>query len=88
MTANPTRSRRTPARKLQPETSEWIRSYGSPEGDGQGERLNLWCNPVWKAQKGEKAELGYWGMELAKRLVESQRIPDLHHQWRRRWHAH
>jgi len=58
-----------------PETSEWIRSYGGPNGDGKGERPNLWCNPVWKAQKGEKAELGYWGMELAKRLVESQRIP-------------
>ena len=36
---------------------------------------NLWCNPVWKAEHGEKAELGYWGMELAKRLVASQKIP-------------
>jgi len=35
----------------------------------------LWCNPVWKAQNGEKAELGYWGMELAKRLLKSQQIP-------------
>jgi hypothetical protein len=55
------------------ETSEWIRSYGGPAG--KGEQLNLWCNPVWKAQKGEKAELGWWGMELAKRLVESQKVP-------------
>jgi hypothetical protein len=61
--------------KSPPDTSDWIRSYGSPRGDQKGERLNLWCNPVWKAEKGEKAELGYWGMELAKRLVESQRIP-------------
>jgi hypothetical protein len=61
--------------KSPPETSDWIRSYGSPRGSERGERLNLWCNPVWKAQKGEKAELGYWGMELAKRLVESQKIP-------------
>ena len=58
-----------------PETSEWIRSYGKPQGNGKGERPNLWCNPVWKARQGEKAELGYWGMELAKRLVESQKIP-------------
>lgn len=36
---------------------------------------NLWCNPVWKAEKGEKAELGWWGMELAKRLLESQKVP-------------
>jgi hypothetical protein len=57
------------------ETSEWIRSYGGPAGDTQGARPNLWCNPVWKAQKGEKAELGYWGMELAKRLVASQKMP-------------
>ena len=55
------------------ETSEWIRSYGGPAG--KGEQVNLWCNPVWKAQKGEKAELGWWGMELAKRLVASQKVP-------------
>jgi len=61
--------------KSPPETSEWIRSYGKPEGDQKGPRKNLWCNPVWKAQKGEKAELGYWGMELAKRLVASNKIP-------------
>jgi len=58
-----------------PETSEWIRSYGKPEGDQKGPHKNLWCKPVWKAQKGEMAELGYWGMELAKRLVASQKMP-------------
>jgi hypothetical protein len=57
------------------ETNEWIRSYGKPQGDGKGPRKNLWCNPVWKAEKGENAELGYWGMELAKRLVSSQKMP-------------
>ena len=57
------------------ETNEWIRSYGSPNNNPAAGNVNLWCNPVWKARKGEKAELGYWGMELAKRLVESQKIP-------------
>jgi hypothetical protein len=57
------------------DTHDWIRSYGKPEGDQNMPRQNLWCNPVWKAQKGEKAELGYWGMELAKRLVASQKMP-------------
>jgi hypothetical protein len=57
------------------ETNEWIRSYGSPDNNPAAGNVNLWCNPVWKARKGEKAELGYWGMELAKRLVESQKIP-------------
>ncbi len=58
-----------------PVTNDWIRSYGRPPEnlkDGVG---NLWCNPVWKAEKGELAELGWWGMQLAQRLLESQRVP-------------
>ena len=61
--------------KSPPDTSEWIRSYGRPGGEEKGPHRNLWCSPVWKAEKGEMAELGWWGMELAKRLVESQKIP-------------
>ena len=73
------------------ETSEWIRSYGGPTGwgdatdwvrdqfdkirDTTGVRPNLWCNAVWKRQKDEKAELGWWGMELAKNLLASQKVP-------------
>ncbi len=57
------------------ETSEWIRSYGRPEGNQPDPGANLWCNPVWKAQQGDQAELGYWGMELAKRLVASEKVP-------------
>lgn len=58
-----------------PETHEWIRSYGRPSANPKENEGNLWCRPVWKARKGEKAELGWWGMELAKRLVESQQVP-------------
>jgi len=61
--------------KSPPETNEWIRSYGRPGSNPQDDQANLWCYPVWKAQQGEKAELGWWGMELAKRLVTSQKIP-------------
>jgi hypothetical protein len=61
--------------KAPPDTSEWIRSYGPPGGEESGPRQNLWCYPVWKAEKGEKAELGWWGMELAKRLLASQKVP-------------
>ena len=61
--------------KSPPETNEWIRSYGKPAGNAKVDSGNLWCYPVWKAQKGEKAELGWWGMELAKRLLDSQKIP-------------
>ncbi|MSU36491.1 MAG: DUF2341 domain-containing protein [Pedosphaera sp.] len=58
-----------------PETNAWIRSYGRPPDNANDALGNLWCNPVWKAQNGEKAELGWWGMELAKRLLESQKVP-------------
>ena len=61
--------------KSPPETSPWIRSYGRPPRNPAEATGNLWCRPVWKAEKGEKAELGWWGMELAKRLVESQKMP-------------
>ena len=61
--------------KSPPETNEWIRSYGRPSQNPKDNMGNLWCLPVWKAQKGEKAELGWWGMELAKSLVASQKIP-------------
>ena len=73
------------------ETNEWIRSYGGPAGRGNATdwvrdrfsearragkpRPNLWCSPVWKARPEHKAELGYWGMELAKRLLASQKVP-------------
>ena len=63
------------AEQSPPETNQWIRSYGRPSDDKTAAAVNLWCYPVWKAQKGEKAELGWWGMELAKRLVESQKVP-------------
>jgi len=56
-------------------TNQWVRSYGRPRFFKEGERENLWCKPVWKAQKEHLAELGWWGMELAKRLVESQKVP-------------
>lgn len=61
--------------KSPPETNDWVRSYGRPSQNPKDNQGNLWCNPVWKAQNGEKAELGWWGMELAKRLVASQKTP-------------
>jgi len=61
--------------KSPPETNEWIRSYARPSQNPKDNTGNGWVLPVWKAQQGEKAELGWWGMELAKRLVESQKMP-------------
>ena len=61
--------------KSPPETNEWIRSYARPSQNPKDNPGNGWVLPVWKAQKGEKAELGWWGMELAKRLLASQKMP-------------
>jgi hypothetical protein len=61
--------------KSPPDTSDWIRTFGTTAGDPQGARLRLWGNAVWKDPHGERLQLGYWGMELAKRLVDSQKIP-------------
>jgi hypothetical protein len=66
----------TDTREESPRVSNpWVRSYGHPRFFQPGERENLWCKPVWKAEREHWAELGWWGMELAKRLMESQKVP-------------
>ena len=66
----------TDTRQVSPkETNQWVRSYGRPRHFKEGEMENLWCKPVWKAGREYIAELGWWGMELANRLVESQKVP-------------
>jgi len=50
-------------------SSEWIRSFGSMEGDvSKG-----WGNAV--RREGGRWQIGYWGMDLAKHLVDTQKIP-------------
>ncbi|MFO0883464.1 MAG: DUF2341 domain-containing protein [Pirellulales bacterium] len=56
-------------------TSKWIRSFARANPNSAGPTANRWCYPVWKAREGEPAELGWWGMELAKQLVDRQQIP-------------
>jgi hypothetical protein len=53
--------------------SEWIRTFGSMSGSPQGVRL--WGNAVHRSRDAGKLQIGYWGMELGRRLVESQKIP-------------
>jgi len=57
------------------ETNKWIRSYARPRHYRKDKPQNLWCNPVWKAGREHKAELGWWGMVLAKRLLKSRNVP-------------
>lgn len=57
-----------------PDPSEWIRTFGSTGGPPERARLARWGNAVWKDRE-ETLQAGYWGMELARRLVASQQIP-------------
>ena len=62
-------------RAVNPYTSDWIRSYGSPKTDPDGARLKLWGNAVSFDRDGWKLQIGYWGIELAKQLVETYKVP-------------
>jgi hypothetical protein len=54
----------------------WLRERMKQAAAAGLSRPNLWCRPVWKRNAPEhQAELGWWGMELAKRLVASQKVP-------------
>ncbi|MFN0051794.1 MAG: DUF2341 domain-containing protein [Planctomycetales bacterium] len=54
--------------------SPWVRTFGATAGDPHGSRLKLWANAAARSPEG-KFEIGYWGMELGRRLVESENIP-------------
>jgi hypothetical protein len=54
--------------------SDWVRTFGATAGDPNGSRLKLWANAEARSPGG-KSEIGYWGMELGRRLVESEKIP-------------
>lgn len=53
-------------------TSEWIRSFGRMGGNPQGKR---WGPAVIRNRNGGDFQIGYWGMELAKQLLEAYKIP-------------
>jgi hypothetical protein len=57
---------------LQP--NPWVRTFGATDGSPNGSRLKLW-GPAEARARGGRLEIGYWGMELGRRLVESQHIP-------------
>lgn len=57
---------------LQP--SEWVRTFGATAGDPNNSRLTLWANAEARSPGG-KSEVGYWGLELGRRLVDSEQIP-------------
>lgn len=56
-------------------TSEWIRSFGFMTGDSNSARKTAWGKAVVRNRSGGQFQIGYWGMELARRLVENQKVP-------------
>jgi len=52
-------------------TSPWIRSYGTGEGGTSG----AWGNAVVSSASGDAYRIGYWGMALARNLVERYSMP-------------
>lgn len=54
----------------------WVRDYMSRAQLAGARRPSLWCPAVWRRKPPEhESHIGWWGMELAKRLVASQTVP-------------
>ncbi|MCK4786859.1 MAG: hypothetical protein KAV87_24090, partial [Desulfobacteraceae bacterium] len=60
-----------------PYQSEWLRSFGTPITHPVMARQKIWGNAVsFNGGKGlHKLQIGYWGIELAKELIEKQQVP-------------
>jgi hypothetical protein len=54
-----------------PETTPWIRTFGSMGGDPKSSR---WGDAVRRAPR-DRLVVGYWGYDLAKQLVDRYKIP-------------
>ncbi|WP_246539565.1 DUF2341 domain-containing protein [Telmatocola sphagniphila] len=54
-------------------TSDWIRTFGSMSGSP--EPVAVWGRAVHRSRDAEKLQIGYWGMELGRRLVEAEKVP-------------
>ena len=53
--------------------SEWLRTFGTMSGNAKG--FAGWGNAVHRSRDAEKFQIGYWGMELGRRLVEAHKVP-------------
>ena len=58
--------------RLHQRVDSQLRQHGGHPGR---RRLKLWGNAVCRDRKGGKAQIGYWGLELARRLVENHKMP-------------
>ena len=58
------------------DSTNWVRDrFGDGTKEAPAKRTNLWCSPAWRPQPGSETGLGWWGMDLAKHLLASQKMP-------------
>lgn len=62
-------------RAVNPYASEFLRSFGCADTDPEKCRLDLWGNAVSYDNQGARLQIGYWGIELGKQIIENDRIP-------------
>ena len=58
------------------DSTNWVRDrFGNNTKESPSKRAKLWSSPAWRPFQGSEAGLGWWGMDLAKRLLASQKMP-------------
>ncbi|MCH2181096.1 MAG: DUF2341 domain-containing protein [Mariniblastus sp.] len=62
-------------RAVNPYTSRWIRSFGSPQAGEAQARTTTWGHAVSFDRDGWDLQIGYWGIELGRKLVERHQVP-------------
>ena len=53
--------------------SDWIRTFGTMSGNSK--EFADWGNAVHRGRNTENLQIGYWGMELARQLLEAHKVP-------------
>jgi len=67
----------TDERIVHPYRSSWLRSFGTPSTNKDRARDAVWGNALSfnGGQNHHHFQVGYWGVELGKRLIETHKIP-------------
>jgi hypothetical protein len=67
----------TDKRVVHPFRSDWLRSFGTPITDPSFARTKIWGNAISfnGGENRHKLQIGYWGVELGKQLIEQHKIP-------------
>lgn len=55
--------------------SPWLRSFGVVAGDPGNPHAREWGEARHRSGDGGRLQIGYWGMELGRRLIEREQVP-------------